>query len=63
MAGASLRWLFYHSALDENDAIILGATRTKQIETNMAEIQKGPLDDAVVEAFEKAWKTVRDVAP
>lgn len=63
MAGASLRWLYYHSALCENDAIIIGATKIEQFERNMAEISKGPLEDGVVDAFEKAWEAAREVAP
>lgn len=63
MVGASLRWLKYHSALGEDDGIILGATKIEQIDDNMAEIAKGPLEASVVDAFEKAWEAVSEVAP
>jgi len=63
IAGASLRWLFYHSALGEHDGVILGASKTAQIECNVAEIGKGPLEDSVVEAFEKTWEAVGEAAP
>ncbi|KAL9597714.1 MAG: hypothetical protein Q9219_004971 [cf. Caloplaca sp. 3 TL-2023] len=63
LAGASLRWLYYHSALGEKDGIILGATKIEQVKQNVAEITKGPLENKLVDAFEQAWKTVSEVAP
>ena len=63
MAGASLRWLYYHSALGDDDGITLGATKVEQIEVNVEEIRKGRLEGDVIEAFEKAWEAVRGVAP
>ncbi len=63
MAGASLRWLYYHSVLGEMDGIVLGATKTAQIERNVAEIRKGRLEDSIVDAFERTWDQVRQVAP
>ncbi|KAL8917304.1 MAG: hypothetical protein Q9208_008025 [Pyrenodesmia sp. 3 TL-2023] len=66
MAEAALRWVFHHSALGPQDAIILGATNRLQIEYNTSEIQKGPLPAEIVDMFDEAWderKIVRhDVA-
>ena len=44
----SLRWIVHHSKLGDGDAIIAGASKVEQLERNMAQIRKGPLDDAVV---------------
>lgn len=63
MAGASLRWLCYHSALGKEDGVILGATKIEQLESNIMEILKGPLDESVADAFENLWTAVRHVAP
>lgn len=62
---ATYRWLAYHSMLDEKrgDAIILGASKLNHLEQNMAAVKEGPLPDAVVEAFEKAWVMSRPDSP
>lgn len=60
---AALRWIYHHSALSQQDAIILGATKTSQIEANVAQIGKGPLPQGVVEIFISMWKEVEGYAP
>ena len=47
-----LRWLMHHSALGSEDAIILGAKRIDQLESNVANCRKGPLPQALVDAVE-----------
>jgi len=59
---ASQRWLQYHSALEQGDAVILGATSVKQLEMNMSQSEGGPLSEDVVELFERAWLGVRAFA-
>ena len=59
----SLRWLAYHSVLDEKDGIILGGSSTSQIERNLDDIARGPLPDRVVGAVEEMWKIVKAEAP
>lgn len=63
VAEASLRWIFYHSALGKQDSVILGATKVAQIERNVGCIEKGPLAEEEVVMFEKTWDKVEDVAP
>ncbi|KAL8761592.1 MAG: hypothetical protein Q9184_002300 [Pyrenodesmia sp. 2 TL-2023] len=63
MAEAALRWVFHHSALGPQDAVILGATRTAQIEHNVSQIQKGPLSEEIVNMFDETWNEVKDCAP
>jgi aflatoxin B1 aldehyde reductase len=60
---ASLRWLAYHSALNEDDAIILGASKVEQIDHSSAAVASGPLPEDVVEEFEKLWESVKANAP
>lgn len=57
---ASLRWLMYHSALEEGDAFIIGAKRIDQLEENVADIRRGPLPQSVLEAVEYMWRLVDD---
>lgn len=60
---ASYRWMAYHSALQKNDAIIVGASRVAQLEENISALEKGPLSDEMLEAFDNAWKITRADAP
>jgi aflatoxin B1 aldehyde reductase len=64
-AEAALRWVEHHSLMREklNDAIIVGASSTKHLEENLADLEKGPLPADVVEAMEMAWLKVKSVAP
>ena len=52
---AALRWIFYHSALGENDGVILGASKISQIQDNLESIRKGPLEPGLVEVFDEVW--------
>jgi aflatoxin B1 aldehyde reductase len=65
VAEVSLRWLEHHSTMKRefNDAIIVGASSTKHLEENLADLEKGPLPEDVVEAVEKAWLRTKAVAP
>ncbi|UZJ53104.1 hypothetical protein CBS101457_002424 [Exobasidium rhododendri] len=60
---ASLRWLKHHSPLGEEDGIIIGASTNQQLESNLEACQGGPLNEALVRAFEDMWTEVKDVAP
>ena len=64
-AEVALRWLQHHSQLkkDLGDAIIVGASSTKHLEENLADLEKGPLPDDVVEAVEDAWRQTKAIAP
>ena len=56
----SLRWVMYHSALKENDGIILGASKVTQIERNVAQMAKGPLNDDVVTELNALWEMAKE---
>ncbi|KAJ9666736.1 hypothetical protein H2201_003140 [Coniosporium apollinis] len=64
-AEVALRWLEHHSQMKKelNNAIIIGASSTKHLEENLADLEKGPLLEDVVQALETAWLKVKAVAP
>lgn len=55
---ACLRWLYYHSALSEEDGVILGACKIPQIVQNMTDISKGPLPTEVLQKIDSHWERV-----
>lgn len=63
----AFRWIHHHSALNINDngrdGIIVGVSSLSQLESNLKDIQKGPLPDEVVEALDKAWLVAKASAP
>lgn len=56
---ACLRWLYFHSALRETDAVILGASKITQIVQNAHDISKGPLPGHVVQKIDSLWTQLR----
>lgn len=65
VAEVALRWLKHHSQLRAalGDAILVGASSAKHLEENLADLQKGPLPEEVVQTVEAAWPQVKGVAP
>lgn len=65
MAEAVLRWLVYHSKLDScnGDAIIIGASNIVHLNENMNSVEKGPLPDHLIAAFDDIWLSCRTDAP
>ena len=60
---ASLRWMFYHSMLREDDGVIIGASKSSQLSQNISDIRKGPLPVEVVQAMNDLWVAVAEHAP
>lgn len=62
---AAYRWLAYHSNIrkEDGDGIIIGASEISHLEQNLTTVQKGPLPESVVQAFEVAWKETRTESP
>ena len=62
--GLAYRWLRYHSALkgELGDEMIIGASSARQLEETMKEIEKGPLEQWVVERIEGMWESVKEDA-
>jgi aflatoxin B1 aldehyde reductase len=61
---AALRWLSHHSGLqkEKGDAVIIGASRAEQLVPNLEALEKGPLSEEVVKAFEEAWVVLKSSA-
>ncbi|CBX94630.1 hypothetical protein LEMA_P116330.1 [Plenodomus lingam JN3] len=64
----ALRWAVHHSALRTrvkggNDGVIIGVSSFAQLESNLADLEKGPLPEEVVKALDKAWLTAKATAP
>ncbi|KAF2429259.1 keto reductase [Tothia fuscella] len=61
---AALRWSSHHSLLkaEHGDAIIIGASKVAHLEENLVNLEKGPLPDDVVKAFDEAWGIVKATA-
>ncbi|KAL2815644.1 NADP-dependent oxidoreductase domain-containing protein [Aspergillus cavernicola] len=59
MAECAFRWLRHHSGLrmgtDGNDGVVIGVSSLAQLENNLRDLEKSPLPDDVVEAFNEAW--------
>jgi len=56
----ALRWCVHHSALKTrakggNDGVIIGISSLAQLESNLTDLEKGPLPDEVVRVLDEAW--------
>ncbi|KUI53240.1 Aflatoxin B1 aldehyde reductase member 3 [Cytospora mali] len=62
-AEAAVRWVSHHSLLkrEEGDAIIIGASSKGQLEENLVNLEKGPLPEEMVKAFDEGWSIVKGV--
>ncbi|THC87557.1 hypothetical protein EYZ11_012995 [Aspergillus tanneri] len=58
---AALRWAYYHSSLDTNNGIILGASSLTQIKSNIESISQGPLPQECLNTFELIWEKLEPV--
>ncbi|XP_048077944.2 aflatoxin B1 aldehyde reductase member 4-like [Ursus arctos] len=65
MTSAALRWMYHHSQLqgDLGDAVILGISSMEQLAQNLSATEEGPLEPAVVQAFDQAWQLVAQESP
>lgn len=52
-------WLVHHSMLNikdgGNDGIIVGVSSQAQLESNLTDIEKGPLPEEVLQVLDSAW--------
>ena len=65
MAEAAYRWLVNHSMMkaEQNDGILLGASRQEQMTQNLAAVQQGPLPESIVLAMNEAWEMAKPDSP
>ncbi|POS72959.1 hypothetical protein DHEL01_v208649 [Diaporthe helianthi] len=55
---AAMRWIAYHSSLGPEDGIILGASKLRYLDENIAAINKGPLPAEIASAMGELWGPV-----
>lgn len=53
------RWIAHHSALGDDDGIVLGASKLAQVGDTVANIRKGPLPEQVIVLSEDLWDAVK----
>ena len=60
-AEAAVRWVNHHSLMkkEHGDTIIIGASSAQQLEENLTNLEKGPLPDELVKAFDEGWAIVK----
>ncbi|KAF9407492.1 hypothetical protein BGZ76_006103 [Entomortierella beljakovae] len=51
---ATLRWMKHHSGLEGKDGIIIGASSLHHLNQNLEALEKGPLPQSMVDAFDQA---------
>ncbi|OTA61423.1 putative oxidoreductase [Hypoxylon sp. EC38] len=56
----AIRWVVHHSALEEEDGVVLGASKTKQVIETVEFIKKGPLSDDLLQLAEGLWDAVKE---
>ncbi|KAL7935905.1 NADP-dependent oxidoreductase domain-containing protein [Trichoderma chlorosporum] len=63
-AEAALRWSLHHSLMksEYGDAIIIGASSAQQLKENLTNLEKGPLPDELVAAFDEGWAIAKQVS-
>lgn len=56
-AECALRWIVHHSALSEEqgDAVIMGASSLQQVESNLDDLENGPLPETMLQVLDTAW--------
>lgn len=60
LVSLALNWLLHHTAAD---CIILGASRTEQLESNLRAVREGPLPQDTLQACDSVWQKLRGVTP
>ncbi|KAI2614964.1 putative oxidoreductase [Hypoxylon sp. NC1633] len=56
----AVRWVVHHSALGEDDGVILGASRTAQVVEAVGFARKGPLGEDLLRLTEELWEAVKE---
>lgn len=56
----SFRWERYHSILNDEDVIIMGASKPEQIRSSVKKASNGPLDDQIAKELSDLWGPCRD---
>jgi aflatoxin B1 aldehyde reductase len=63
----ALRWCVHHSALKmkdgRRDGVIIGVSSFSQLESNLKDLEKGPLPEEVVKVLDEAWLVAKPTTP
>lgn len=59
------RWVVYNSVLKPQlgDGVILGASKTTQLEDTLKIIEDGPLNEETAKQIDAIWESVKSEAP
>lgn len=59
----ALRWLANHSFMKEEkgDAMLIGASIAEHLESNLLDLEKGPLPKEVLETMDKGWGMMKGI--
>jgi 1-deoxyxylulose-5-phosphate synthase len=60
MVSVALCWLLHHTSIE---CVILGASKTEQLDQNLKAAGEGPLDAETLAALDKVWERLRGVTP
>uniref|UniRef100_A0A2I3HMU2 NADP-dependent oxidoreductase domain-containing protein n=1 Tax=Nomascus leucogenys TaxID=61853 RepID=A0A2I3HMU2_NOMLE len=65
MTLATLWWMYHHSQLQDahGDMVILGMSSLEKLEQNLAAMEEGPMEPAVMESFNQTWHFVAHECP
>ena len=67
MLEIGLRWCTHHSALKMQkggrDGVIVGASSYAQLESNLRDLEKGPLPEEVLKVLDEAWLVTKPTTP
>ncbi|MCJ1270486.1 hypothetical protein MMC22_010383 [Lobaria immixta] len=55
----AIRWIAHHSALRDEDGIVIGASKVEQIRETVNMIKKGPLPGEILKTAENLWSAVK----
>lgn len=56
----AIRWIIYHSALGDEDGVIIGASKAEQVWEAVNIMKKGPLPETVLKAADDLWNAVKE---
>ena len=64
-ADMAYRWVAYNSPLkkEHGDGIIVGASRTEQLEQTLKGLEKGKLSDKAIKGIDEIWESIKHEAP
>lgn len=55
----AVRWAVHHSALNDNDGVILGSSKGAQLQESVSLIRKGILPSPILALVEDLWAAVQ----